>query len=472
MDATPNLRILNRFASAGETWPSLVARVASIGRQRDRGDYQQFIGAGLLVPGGQILRGAGHPNSVLYNCFVTGLGAHEDANTLAARISRWTRLGAGVGVNLDSLAARERASGRTICAAIETIARSQHQLWLKGITRTATMVTLSLSDPEVRSAARLLTTAEHFRHLNLGVLLSDDELHTPLPVLNDLANTAWATGNPGFLFIDRVRKDHQFPDTVRACNPCGEQFLSDEEGCNLASLNLAAFVSQGDFDWDTFRQAIHVAIRFLDDVVDASAFPSRMTGEMALRRRRIGLGVLGFASALHSLDIDYGSPDSIRLADEIALTMRQTAETTSASLARDRGAYLECTKGNRRNSHLLSVAPTGAISLIWRVSSGIEPFFGNSINKGDLSIDFGTHGCRQPLRGPEVPAASHIKILAAWQRHVDGGISKTINMPEPSSVHEIKGAIGDAWRQGCKGISIFRETSRPAAIVPVKTEVA
>lgn len=464
MHASPNPKILSRFNGSNETWPSLVARVASIGERRIQADYRQLIGDGLLVPGGQILRGAGKPGAVLYNCFVTGVAPDEDPAALAARISRWTRHGAGVGVNLDSLAARERANGRSICATIDAVARSQHQLWLEGITRTATMVTLSLSDPDILAASRLLTTAEHFRHLNLGVLVSDEDLRTPGPVLKALAEMAWVTGNPGFLFIDRVQKDHPFPDSVRACNPCAEQFLTDEEGCNLASLNLAAFISNGAFNWGAFEQAVRIAVRFLDDVVDASAFPSIMTEEMASRRRRIGLGVLGFASALHLLDIEYGSPDSVRLADEIARTLRRAAETASEDLAHARGAFLESTDGQRRNSHLLSIAPTGAISLLWQVSSGIEPFFGDTINKGAFTIDFGTFGARRPRWGIEVPVPDHIKVLAAWQRHVDGGISKTINMPERASVDEIESAIGDAWRQGCKGISIFRESSRPAAI--------
>jgi ribonucleotide reductase alpha subunit len=472
MHASPNPNILSRFTGRGETWQSLVTRVASIGEQRVQGDYRKLIGEGLLVPSGQILRGARRSGAVLYNCFVTGVAPYEDAAAVATRISHWTRLGAGVGVNMDSLAARERASGASICAAIGSIACSQHQLWLEGITRTATMITLSLSDSEILAASRLLTAAEHFRHLNLGVLVSDEDLRTQQPALHALVETAWATGNPGFLFIDRVRKDHPFSDSVRACNPCGEQFLADEEGCNLASLNLAAFVSNGDFDWSAFEQAGCLAVRFLDDVIDASAFPSYMTRHMAFRRRRIGLGVLGFASALHFLDIEYGSADSVDLADRLARALRETAEAATADLARERGAFLECTDGRRRNSHLLSIAPTGAISLLWRVSSGIEPLFGNAINKGALHIDFGTFGARRPRLGSEVPAVDHIKILAAWQRHVDGGISKTINMPAQTGVDGIEAAISDARQQGCKGISIFRESSRPAAVTRVEENVA
>ena len=188
------------------------------------------------------------------------------------------------------------------------------------------MVTLSLNDPEIVAAARMLAGEPHFRHLNLGALVTDSDLRDMSPVLDELARTAWATGNPGFLFIDRIQKDHRLPGAVRACNPCGEQFLANEEGCNLASLNLAAFVDRSAFDWDAFRQVAATAVRFLDDAVDASAFPSAESKAMAVRRRRIGLGVLGFASALHRLGLRYGSPESVNIAQALAKTLRPPLE--------------------------------------------------------------------------------------------------------------------------------------------------
>jgi ribonucleoside-diphosphate reductase alpha chain len=389
----PNAQILGRFTGAGETWQSLVERVSSVGDRATWGQYRQLIAEGAFVPGGQILRGLGRINAVLYNCFVTGVEAQDTPDTLAARMSAWTRLGAGVGVNLDSLVGRKRRKGTSACDIISVIAKSQHELWMEGIKRTATMVTLSMNDPEVVAASYLLTSGEPFRHLNLGVLIHDDDMQTKGTILSSLAETAWATGNPGFIFIDRVRRDHPFNDTVYACNPCGEQFLADDEGCNLGSLNLAAFVSRKQIDWSAFTQAVGLAVRFLDDVIDASAFPSLKTAEMAKRRRRIGLGVLGFASALHQLDVKYGSAESVHLAEEWAVALRRAAETASMDLAIERGAFPESADGRLRNSHLLSIAPTGAISLLWNVSSGIEPFFGESIRKGAIRINSATALC-------------------------------------------------------------------------------
>jgi len=416
------------------------------------------------VPGGQILRGAGRAHAVLYNCFVTGTRDGEDAAGLADRITQWTRLGAGVGVNLDTLVAREREFGGSACATVDAIGRSQHQLWVEGITRTATMVTMSLHDPEVNTVARRLSASPHLRHLNLGVLVRDADLEAKVPALDALAETAWRCGNPGFIFIDRVQRDHGFSEPVLACNPCGEQFLAAEEGCNLASLNLAAFVGSNGFDLTAFREAIAVAVRFLDDVVDATAFPSLDAKALAMRRRRIGLGVLGFATALHQLNVPYGSLESVHLAKALAAVLRAAAEGASEALASERGAYPDDPLQRRRNSHLLSIAPTGAISLLWHVSSGIEPVFGDVISKGDLTIDFGTAGQNRPLRGDEVASEGHLAILAAWQGQVDGGISKTVNLPEHFTPHEIRGLLDLAHAAQCKGISMFRTNSRTAAI--------
>ncbi len=448
----------------------IVERVASIGSASDRAIYRELLLSRRLVPGGQILRGAGCEGAVLYNCFVTGVGAVETVAEIAARITRWTRLGAGVGVNLDAIAFRERAAGRGVCDAIDAIALSQHGLWNEGIRRTATMVTLSLRDPEVVAAAALMTQAPHMRHLNLGVVVRDSDLREQAAALDVLARTIWRTGNPGFLFIDRIQKDHLFGETVLACNPCGEQFLAEEEGCNLASVNLAAFVNGRDFDFETFRETVAVAVRFLDDVVEASAYPSEQTRVMAMRRRRIGLGVLGFATALHHLGIPYGSVESIQFANQLAVALREAAEVASIALAGTRGAYPDDPSGSRRNSHLLSIAPTGAISMLWEVSSGIEPMFGDVILKGDISVDFRTGGVHRPLRGHEVPSVGHIAILSAWQAQVDGGISKTVNLPEQASTQDVRAVIDLAHAEGCKGVSIFRDNSRAPAILAVDHE--
>jgi ribonucleoside-diphosphate reductase alpha chain len=461
----PDPAILARFTNIGEQWEDIVERVASVGTAADRPLYRDLIAQARLVPGGQILRGAGRADTILYNCFVTGVGDEEAAEDLAARITAWTERGAGVGVNLDNIAARVRRHGGSLCTVIETIARSQHRLWLAGVRRTATMVTLALADPEAEAAAYLLTSEDHYRHLNLGILVTDADLVRGASTLDKLAATAWATGNPGFLFVDRIQRDHIFSEKVRACNPCGEQFLAEEEGCNLASLNLAAFVGASGFDWTAFAQAAETAVRFLDDVIDASAFPSSATELMARRRRRIGLGVLGFASALHMLGIVYGTDESVQFASRLARTLRDHAESASQQLARLRGAFPDDATRHRRNSHLLSIAPTGAISLLWNVSSGIEPMFGDRINKGGLRADFGTGGTSRPLRGHEVPGIDHIAVLAAWQTAVDGGISKTVNLAQSACVAEIRKLLIAARDQGCKGISFFRQNSRQAAVL-------
>lgn len=466
----PNEAILPRFLAPGEDWSALVDRVSAIGAARDRPLYRELISSGSFVPAGQILRGAGRASQVLYNCFVTAVQPGEAADDVARRVTKWTADGAGVGVNLDALARTVREKGGELESVVRTIAASQQGLWDLGVRRTATMITLSLEDPDALRIARLLTSGPQFRHLNLGILVRDNQMQAmvhdetaPAAILRALASQAWVTGNPGLIFIDSVRRDHPFPEVVDACNPCAEQFLAPEEGCNLGSLNLSSFVVDDAVDWAAFDDAVAMAVRYLDDVVSVSEFPSAKARELAQQRRRIGLGIMGFATALGRLRIPYGSAESISLAREWGVRLKRVAEATSRELARDRGAAPAVAK-RRRNSHLLSIAPTGAVSLLWRVSSGIEPYFDRAIANESLQVHFPDVFAGVERFAEDVAAPDQIEITAAWQESVDGGISKTVNLPETATVADVLTVFRNSWSSGCKAISVFRTNSRPAAI--------
>jgi ribonucleoside-diphosphate reductase alpha chain len=337
------------------------------------------------------------------------------------------------------------------------------------------MITMRATDPDAAEIAGMLAAVPVCRHLNVSVLASDEEMAsfaasgdtgTWQGPLSLLACTAWRTGNPGILFTGRIARDHPFDEQILACNPCAEQHLAAEEGCALASINLAALCHKSSFDWTGLREATHAAVRFLDDIIDKAEYPDTRTARRAAERRRVGVGVMGFATALHSLGIEYGSADSIALTSDFSATMRSAAHAESRYLASLRGAFPDAALDAqpRRNSHLLSIAPTGAISLLWNVSSGIEPYFDLKIAKESLNVsyDLGTQG--RPKLARELPASRHIDILSAWQDSVDGGISKTVNLPEHSTPNDVCQTIASAWRSGCKGISVFRSGSRSPAL--------
>lgn len=471
--AEPRPDVFPRFAGPSDTsWRDAIDRVAGAVGGCDSRDLQQALTTGELVPSGQIWRGAGVPDSVLYNCFVTAPERGETADHVAARITDWTSRGSGVGVNLSSLAEDEDSFLRVV----HTIGKSQQQLWDHGCRRTATMISIGPEIP-VSTAATMLAESAELRHLNLAVHVTDawmgaaavairtGQESSELTALRKIARSAWATGNPGLVFTDRVNDQHPFDETVVACNPCAEQHLLPNEGCNLASLNLAAFVRTSRFDEERFRAAVRLSVRFLDAIIDQSAFPSAEAAAMTRRRRRIGLGVLGFATALIDFEIPYASADAVGLAERVGHIMKEEATRESRALAASKGPFADVstamTVQPQRNSYLLSIAPTGAISLIWSVSTGIEPILAPSYKKEDGTVvDLRNRG----HLAEEVSWQRQLQVLAAWQKHTDGGISKTVIVPRDASPDDVLRVILTAWDMQCKSISVFRTDSRAAAI--------
>lgn len=443
--------ILPRLICPAESFELAVARIADALGGSDEQAIRRVLQAGQIVPGGQIWRGAGDPHAVLYNCFVTARRAEESEAELSRRITDWTARGCGVGVDLTDSARRPGG----LLAASTRIGMSQQWLWDRGIRRTATMVTVDAHADDVAGLATELPEP-HLRHLNMGVLVSDrlmrdarDELGSgggsSAARLREFARAAWRTGNPGLLFVDRINVGHPFAERLTACNPCAEQHLAAEEGCNLTSLNLAAFVRGRQFAYDEIEEAAAMAVRMLDRAVDASAFPSAAAELLARRRRRVGLGVLGFATALQQLGISYDDPEAVAAADKVGAAVRLGAERASVALAERNGPFAEWQGTGlprRRNAYLLSIAPTGAISRLWAVSPGIEP--------------------RLDACGEPVSWQAQLAVVAAFQRHVDGGISKTVLLPTRASITTVLDAMLTAWELGLKGISVFRLGSRPA----------
>ncbi|MDA0183287.1 hypothetical protein OJ997_23450 [Solirubrobacter phytolaccae] len=436
---------LERFTVGTETFEAMSARVACALGGSERPELQDALLSGRVVPAGQLWRGAGIDDAVLYNCFVTDRRAAEDHVDLARRITRWTAYGAGVGVALDDATEQEGQ----LTAAVDALGASQQTLWEAGVSRTATMVCVGSDVAEAGTIARRLTRPE-LRHLNMAVRVSDAFVRQSVEhprgdaadALLRLAEAMWSTGNPGLTFEDRIRVDHPFDEELRACNPCGEQHLAPDEGCNLASINLATHVVDGRLDLAGVEEATELAVRMLDRAVDQSAFPSARAQERAHERRRIGIGILGLATAMNAVGVSYSSSAAAHLADEIGRVLRRAAERASAALARTHGAFPgwspELGVPFRRHAYLLSIPPTGGVSRLWGVSPGVE------------AID------------PLVPWERQVAIVAALQRHVDGGISKTVLLPQRSTVGDVVAVLHAAWSQGLKGISVFRLGSRPS----------
>jgi ribonucleoside-diphosphate reductase alpha chain len=325
-------------------------------------------------------------------------------------------------------------------------------------------------------------------------------------LLERIASAAWESGEPGILFLDRVEASNPTPDVARfeAVNPCGEQPLLPFEACTLASVNLAQFAGDGGVDWERLRECVRDGVRFLDDVLSVNVWPLPQIAAISERNRKIGLGVMGWADLLVKARIPYDAPAATALASEVAQFVQAEAHAASEALATERGPFpgwptsapARAGELPRRNATVTTIAPTGTLSVIAGCSSGIEPLFAVAYVRralGDVALEeehpellaaLRDAGAMDALprilangrcRGvPGVPEAiqavfatahdvapeAHVRMQAAFQRHVDNGVSKTINLPRDAGVEAVERAYSLAHELGCKGITVYRDGSR------------
>ncbi len=344
---------------------------------------------------------------------------------------------------------------------------------------------------------------------------------TARQLFDRLVECAWTNGEPGVVFLDTVNKHNPLPGLgeLDACNPCGEQFLHHYDVCNLGSVNLAAFVlrqaqDKPEIDWNRLRFAVRAAIRMLDNVIDRSDFPVPKVTEMMKKNRRVGLGIMGFADLLYQLKVKYNSQEGFVLAEKVMSFIQKEAEQISGELAEKKGVFqnydLSVFKSRgikRRNTALTTVAPTGSISMMFEASSGIEPNFALLYTKQDkdghqyhylnkyfekalaeqgielekVREELMKTGSIQNLEwlpknlrdtfvvSMDMSAEEHIGIQAAFQRHVDNSISKTINFPNSATKEDVAKGYILAWQSGCKGGTVYREGSRLVQILNIGT---
>jgi ribonucleoside-diphosphate reductase alpha chain len=297
-----------------------------------------------------------------------------------------------------------------------------------------------------------------------------------------LVESAWAVGDPGLIFIDRINRRNPTKGLgpIRATNPCGEQPLHAYESCNLGSINVANFydpAKPGTFDRERFAGVVATAVRFLDDVIEVNKYPLPQIAEMTRSNRRIGLGVMGWADLLLKMGLRYDSPEALAFADDLVGFMRERADAESRELGRLKGSFPNVEKSvfkrtDRRNATVLTIAPTGTISRIAGCSSSIEPVFAfeftSKILDGELK-DVHPFYKEWREKNPDAPLPAHfvtahdinpeghIRMQAAFQKHVDNSVSKTINLPHDATEDDIEKAFLLAYELGTKGITVYRD---------------
>jgi ribonucleoside-diphosphate reductase alpha chain len=319
-----------------------------------------------------------------------------------------------------------------------------------------------------------------------------------------IANSAWAGGDPGMIFIDRINAAHPLPGLIESTNPCGEQPLLPLESCNLGSINLAKLVAKGELNWERLAEIVSLAVRFLDDVIDMNRYPLQQIEETTLQSRKIGLGVMGFAEMLILMNISYNSQEAVRLAKEVMKFISQAAREASARLGEERGSFPLFEESRlkswsaMRNATVTTIAPTGTISIIAGTSSGIEPLFAlafvrrvlegahlqeisplfekaaeaRGIYTPALKAELARKGSAANMASVpqdlkdlfvtalEIPPEQHIRIQTAFQKYTDNAVSKTVNLPEDATVDDVLRVFNLAYDLGCKGVTVFRYGSK------------
>jgi ribonucleoside-diphosphate reductase alpha chain len=332
-------------------------------------------------------------------------------------------------------------------------------------------------------------------------------------VLSEICDSAWRSGDPGMIFLDTINRSNPTPGLgeMESTNPCGEVPLLPFEACNLGSVNLDRMLaSEGEkwnLDWAKLERTVDASIRFLDNIIDVGHYPLPAIRAIVSGNRKIGLGVMGLADALLKLNIRYGSEESLAFARQLIAFISKKAVATSARISMDRGDFPNIDKSihrhGRRNATLLSIAPTGTISMIAGCSSGIEPLYAISYVKHVMD---GTHlreihpyflellrrqdkfsddledaltrahsvasmnSIPESVRhifvtAYDIPPEDHLRMQSVFQAEVDNAVSKTINLPIDSTPNEVRKIYDLAHRLGCKGITIYREGSKPGQVI-------
>ncbi len=339
-------------------------------------------------------------------------------------------------------------------------------------------------------------------------------------VWNLMARSAWASGDPGVVFIDEINRYNPTPQVGRmeSTNPCGEQPLLPYESCNLGSINLSRMVEDGKVNWEKLKSTVRNAVHFLDNVVEANKYPLKETDEITRANRKIGLGVMGFADMLIRLGVPYDSEQALQVGEKIMKFIEEEGHRRSVELGEERGSFKNF-EGSiwqnkypaMRNATVTTVAPTGTISIIAGCSSGIEPIFAISFIRNVLSgtrlfetnplfemiakekgfysaqllEEIAKTGSVQKIQGVpddvkrlfvtalDIDPEWHVRMQAAFQKYTDNAVSKTVNLPREATVDDVRKIYDMAWKLKCKGVTVFRYGSKPEQVLyigEIKTE--
>ncbi len=506
-----------------------VAKFVADGNKKEEKLFREALDDFKLIPAGRILAGAGWGKNLTFsNCYSFQIQDSRDsiysvlkdtANILAS--------GGGVGQDFSLLrpegsiikGIRGIASGP--CSFISTYHASASTISQGGSRRGAALASLKINHPDILKFIRYKSENKgDWYTYNVSVQITNDfvealegrklfQLYHPKgtkeqnikiraeELFNEICERAWQSGDPGLHMIDVVNEVNPsiYYEKLSSSNPCGEQFLPGDGGsCTLSSINLTKYVSDKLFDYENFENDTKIGIRFLDNILTLNYFPTEETKEASLRSRRIGLGILGLADAMLLMGYKYGSKESLQWFESVMKSFQEATTTASISLAKDRGSFpmfdstkytttkfaktrlspeqrKDINKFGIRNADYTMIAPTGSLSLLAKVSSGIEPNFDYKYIRKDR---LGEHTIIHPLydgneeifvTANDCPLDGHLKIQEVAQKYLTNSLSKTINLPNSATIDDVKKAYKYAMKHGFKGITVFRDGCKEGVLV-------